>query len=131
MTLVDTSVWIDFFAGKDLPHVKKLEALLINEADIAICGIVLTEILQGIADDKQFKKTRDYLQPLIFLEINTDVWLAAAQLYRQLRKKGITIRRTNDCIIAAIALDYDCCLLHNDRDFSRIAEKTKLKTNCD
>ncbi len=126
MILVDTSVWIDFFSAKELPQVVKLESLLSDEADIAICGIIMTEILQGIADDKQFRRVFDYLQPLIQLPLSDDIYLETARLYRNLRKKGITIRKTNDCIIAATALKYECCLLHNNRDFDLIAKSSSL-----
>ena len=56
MIFVDTSIWIDFFAGRDVPHVAILEQLIINEEDLALCGIVLTEILQGIADDRTYRQ---------------------------------------------------------------------------
>lgn len=58
MILVDTSVWIDFFNGKELPHVVMLETLILQEADIAICGVILTEVLQGISNDKEHKLTQ-------------------------------------------------------------------------
>lgn len=60
MILVDTSVWIDFFNGKDLPHVETLESLISQEADIVICGLILTEVLQGISNDKEHKLTQTY-----------------------------------------------------------------------
>lgn len=130
MILVDTSVWIDFFAGRDLPHVQTLEHLLQTDADLALCGIILTEILQGIAADNQYQQVQDYLQPLLRLEITESVWLSAADLYRTLRKRGMTIRKTNDCVIAATALHYECCLLHNDRDFAAIQQYFPLQTQC-
>lgn len=130
MILVDTSVWIDFFAGRDLPQVQILEYLIQTDADLALCGVILTEILQGISDDKQHQQVREYLDPLLRLEITEPIWLEAAELYRNLRKKGLTIRKTNDCIIAATALHYQACLLHNDRDFEAIQQHYPLKTNC-
>lgn len=129
MILVDTSVWIDFFNGKDLPHVLTLETLITQEADIAICGVILTEVLQGISNDKEYKLTQKYLQALLMLKIKDDVWLYAAEIYRNLRKRGLTVRKINDCIIAATALYYDCVLLHNDKDFSTIQLHYSLKTN--
>ncbi|MEI6708293.1 MAG: PIN domain nuclease [Methylococcales bacterium] len=128
MILVDTSVWIDFFNGKDLPHVATLEFSIQQEVDIAICGVVLTEVLQGISNDKQYLLTQDYLQSLLMLEIKDAIWLQAADIYRQLRKRGLTVRKTNDCIIAATALHYDCLLLHNDKDFATIALHYPLRT---
>ncbi len=128
MILVDTSAWIDFFNGKDLPHVATLEFSIQQEVDIAICGVVLTEVLQGISNDKQHQLTQDYLQSLLMLEIKEGVWLQAADIYRQLRKRGLTVRKTNDCIIAATALHYGCFLLHNDKDFATIELHYPLRT---
>jgi hypothetical protein len=125
--LIDTSAWIDFFAGRDLPHVATLEQFILDNQDLALCGIILTEILQGIADDATQRRVRRYLGPLIMLPMPEAVFVQAADIYRQLRKQGITIRKTNDCIIAATALDHRCQLLHNDKDFVPIAEHYPLK----
>jgi predicted nucleic acid-binding protein len=125
---VDTSVWIDFFAGRDLPHVATLERLILNEEDLALCGIVLTEILQGIASDNTYHRVREHLRPLIMLPMTEAVFIKAADIYRNLRKQGITIRKTNDCIIAATVLEHQCRLLHNDKDFEPIATYFPLQT---
>jgi predicted nucleic acid-binding protein len=125
--LVDTSVWIDFFADRNLPHVDVLEQCILDNEDLALCGIILTEILQGIADDPTHRRVRRYLSPLIMLPMPETVFVRAADIYRKLRKKGITIRKSNDCIIAATALEHHCQLLHNDKDFSPVAEHFPLK----
>jgi len=125
--LVDTSVWIDFFAGRNLPHVDVLEQCILDNEDLALCGIILTEILQGIADDTTHRRVRRYLSPLIMLPMPETVFVRAADVYRKLRKQGITIRKSNDCIIAATALEHHCQLLHNDKDFSPIAKHFPLK----
>lgn len=130
MILVDTSVWIDFFAGRDVPHVHILEQLIQRDADLCISGLILTEVLQGIANDRHHAQVKAYFAPLIRLDIHEAVWLLAADLYRNLRKRGLTIRKTNDCIIAATALHYQCCLLHNDRDFDAIQQYYPLGTDC-
>ncbi len=127
MILVDTSVWIDFFAGRDLPYVVMLEQFILDNEDLALCGIILTEILQGIADDTAHRRVRRYLGPLIMLPMPNSVFARAADIYRKLRKQGITIRKTNDCIIAATALEHHCQLLHNDKDFVPIAKHYPLK----
>ena len=127
MILVDTSVWIDFFAGRDLPHVARLENLILDNEDLALCGIILTEILQGIGDDTTHRRVRRYLSPLIMLPMPETVFVRAADIYRKLRKQGITIRKSNDCIIAATALEHHCTLLHNDKDFAPITEHFLLK----
>jgi hypothetical protein len=125
--LVDTSVWIDFFTGRDLAHVSRLEHLILNNEDLALCGIILTEILQGIGDDTTHRRVRRYLGPLIMLPMSEAVFLRAADIYRYLRMRDITVRKTNDCIIAATALEHHCSLLHNDKDFASIAEYFPLK----
>ena len=127
MILVDTSVWIDFFAGRNLPNVDVLEQCILDNEDLALCGIILTEILQGIADDTTHRRVRRYLSPLIMLPMPETVFVRAADIYRKLRKQGITIRKSNDCIIAATALEHHCQLLHNDKDFSPIAKHFPLK----
>ena len=127
MILVDTSVWIDFFAGRDLPHVARLEQFILDNEDLALCGIILTEILQGISDDTTYRRVRRDLSPLITLPMPPTVFVRAADIYRKLRKLGITIRKSNDCIIAATALEHHCQLLHNDKDFTPVAKNFPLK----
>lgn len=124
---MDTRVWIDFFSGRDLPHVAILEQFVNDNEDLALCGIVLTEIMQGIADDTTRRRVQRYLDPLVMLPMPQSVFIRAADIYRKLRKQGITIRKTNDCIIAATALEYRCQLLHNDRDFFPIENHFPLK----
>ena len=127
MILVDTSVWIDFFAGRDLPHVATLEQFIHDSQDLALCGIILTEILQGIANDTTHRRVRRYLAPLILLPMPEAVFVRAADIYRRLRKQGTTLRKTNDCIIGATVLEHHCRLLHNDKDFASIARHYPLK----
>lgn len=128
MILVDTSVWIDFLRGKDTIHRHTLHNFIAKEEDICLTGIVLTEILQGIYDDKTCQETKHYLLEFPVYEpegINT--YIEAAGIYRTCSKRGKTVRKTIDCLIAAIAIENDLILFHNDRDFNSIAECTELK----
>ena len=127
MILVDTTVWIDFFSARSYPHVKALENLILNREDICLCGIILTEVLQGIRDDSEFSRTRDLLANLVFLPMQYSVFLRSAEIYRNLRRKGITIRKPVDCMIAAIAIEHEIPLLHNDKDFIPIEKHFGLK----
>ncbi len=127
MTLVDTTVWIDFFAAQSLPHVAMLEDLIENREDICICGIILTEVLQGIRKDTEFRKTRNLFKNLILLPMPYTVFLRSAEIYRKLRKKGITIRKPLDCMIASAAIENDIPLLHNDKGFQPIEKHCGLK----
>ncbi|GAB6041558.1 type II toxin-antitoxin system VapC family toxin [Endothiovibrio diazotrophicus] len=94
MILVDTSVWIDFFLDRDTPAAAALEAMIHDGEHLALCGVVLTEILQGIRDERAYGLTRERLEPLIRLPMPEPVFLRAADIYRSLRKRGITIRRS-------------------------------------
>jgi len=127
MILVDTTVWIDFFAARLLPHVVTLETIIKRRENICICGIILAEVLQGIGHDTEFRKTRDLFNSLILLPMPYTVFLRSADIYRKLRKIGITIRKPLDCMIASVAIENDIPLLHNDRDFQPIEERCGLK----
>ena len=128
MVLVDTTVWVDFFGDRPLPHVEALQELIEGDADLCICGVILTEVLQGIRADADYRKTRDYFESLILMPMRRGTYEKSAQLYRSLRKKGVTIRKPIDCMIASVAIEHDLPLLHNDRDFDNIAKHSKLKT---
>ena len=127
MVLVDTTVWIDFFAGQTLTHIETFKSLLEQEEDICICGIILTEVLQGIRKETEFKKTKNLFNSLIFLPMSYSTFLQSAEIYRKLRQKGITIRKSIDCMIASVALENNISLLHNDKDFLPIERYCKLK----
>lgn len=127
MTVVDTSVWIDLFAGRDNPHVTVLESLIEHRDDICLCGIILTEVLQGIRDDKEYSDTESMLANLLFLPMTRETFLLAANIYRSLRARGITIRNSVDCMIAAVCIENNVRLLHNDRDFDLLAVHSELQ----
>ena len=128
MVIVDTTVWIDFFAGQESPHVAALESLVRNKDDICICGVILTEVLQGIHKEKEYKETKERFDSFIFLPMTHATFIKAADIYRSLRRKGITIRKPIDCMIASVAIEHDIQLLHNDRDFDPIEKHFSLKT---
>jgi predicted nucleic acid-binding protein len=127
MVLVDTTAWIDFFAARLSPHVAALESLIERREDICICGIILTEVLQGIRKDSEFQKTRDLFNNLIFLPMHYPVFLRSANIFRKLRSNGMTIRKSLDCMIASVAIENDIPLLHNDKDFQPIEKHCSLK----
>ena len=127
MVLVDTTVWVDFFGDRPLPHVAALQALIENDEDLCLCGVVLAETLQGIRSDADYRRTKEYFDALILMPMRQATFVGAAEIYRSLRKKGITIRTPVDCMIASVAIEHDLPLLHNDRDFDRIARHSKLE----
>ena len=129
--VVDSSVWIDFFNQKSSSQIEIIKSQLLNYSEYSpfvILPIILQEILQGIEDDRQHTVVGNVLSGLERLEINQFLYAEkAADLYRYLRKKGVTVRKANDCLIAAVCIDYQFDILHNDKDFDNIAKYTSLK----
>lgn len=126
--LVDTSVWINFFNGSDSPSVRILEELIEAEEDVVISDLILAEILLGFREDRDFTAARDHLLGFRICSLKAvESYIKAAQIYRDGRKKGLTIRSTIDCIIAQVAIEHDHAILHQDRDFDRIASIRPLK----
>ena len=122
MILIDTTVWIDFFSKRNSRQVVHLVKLIEQREELCLCGIVLTEILQGIKNPREYKQAEDLFGSLLFLSMTRDTFILAADIYRSLRTRGITIRKTLDCMIAAVAIEHKVPLLHNDHDFDPIAK---------
>ena len=128
MILVDTSAWIDFLNGADSKERHALHRLIEKEEDISITEIILTEILQGIREDENFKRVKDYLLEFpIHKPKGIETYLKAADIYRDCRKKGKTVKKTVDCIIAAICIENNLTLFHKDSDFDIMEECAGLK----
>ena len=122
MILIDTSVWLDFFNATGTKTQLHLRHLIEEGEDIAIDDIILAEILQGIKSEKDFKRTKKYLLELpVYSLKNTNSYIEAAQIYRACRRRGLTVRKLIDCLIARTAIENDLCLFHNDKDFNAIA----------
>lgn len=129
MILVDTSVWIDFFNGADTPHRHRLRRMIEEEADLALTGLVLAEVLQGFRHEKDFRAAQEHLLSFPRFDLRSpEDYVGAARLYRECRHRGITIRRPVDCLIAQVALASELTLFHRDSDFDRIAQVHPLKT---
>lgn len=128
MVLVDTSIWIDFFRGNDSPENEVLNQLIASGKDIAICGLIRQEVLQGIRDDVMMKRMQKLLDQLTYLKVREpQTFDHAAEIYRNLRRRGKTIRSPGDCLIAALAIEARVSLLHRDKDFLTIASSSALK----
>lgn len=126
--LFDTSVWIDFSKGKKTTAADLLEKEIYSGRKVFVCPPVYQEVLQGIRSDLEYEELKQLMLSLDFLNVDSYyVAEAAANLYRSLRKKGITIRNSNDCIIACYAIHFNIKIVHTDRDFTKIAEGSQLK----
>lgn len=124
--LVDSTVWIDFLRNTKTPETDKLVELIENRADLCLCGFVLTEVLQGIRDEKQYVATKRQFSDLIYLDSDQSTFELGATIYRNLRKQGITIRNSIDCLIAATVIQHDVSLLEDDRDYQFINDHYPL-----
>jgi len=124
--IADTSVWIDYFGGIDSAEANALDSTLEN-GTVAIGDIIFLEILQGFRNDKDYKIARTKLDVLDHYEmLGKSMVVKCADNYRFLRKKGITIRKTNDVIIATFCIENKVPLLFSDRDFLPFAKHLKL-----
>ena len=127
MIIVDSSVWIDYFTGKNTSGAEKLDSLL-GEELVAIGDLILVEVLQGFRTDKDFRQAKRLLLSLAIVNIlDTTIALKSAANFRTLRKKGITVRKTIDTIIATYCIENKLPLLHSDKDFQPFHQHLKLK----
>ena len=84
-------------------------------------------MLQGVGNDEHYQKIKNSL--LEFNILNEDpieAAIGAANIYRKLRKKGLTIRKSNDCLIAWFSIKNSLEIVHNDRDFDVILNNIEL-----
>ena len=122
MLLLDSSVWIDSMLGRVTDATRFVESRDEGE-EIATTGIVFQEVLQGIRSPGHYDRMRQVLWSLLVLEPRElSTYEVAAQLYARARQKGFTVRKPNDCLIAALALEHGALLVHNDRDFLALAQ---------
>jgi predicted nucleic acid-binding protein len=124
--LVDSTVFIDFFRGRETAQTSRLEQCFQNGDDICYCGFVLLEVLQGIRDEKELVTVKHQFENLIYLEDDRSTFELGATIYRELRRKGITIRNSIDCLIAATVIQHGVNFLENDRDYKFIDEHYPL-----
>lgn len=126
--IFDTSIWIDFLRNKSNPGAVLLTSYIENNDQVLLIPVILQEILQGIRSDTQYQQVKDILSYFSMLQLSpVRAAIGAADLYRSLRKKGLTIRKSNDCLIAFYAIEFSIPLVHSDIDFDLISKHTKLK----
>jgi predicted nucleic acid-binding protein len=127
MTIVDTTVWVDY-----LLNVENLQTLWLDRelsgGALGLTDLVLCEVLQGLRSDNQFEAVRGQLSAYpIFNTGGEVIAVESAANYRYLRARGLTIRKTIDCIIATYCIRHGHTLLHNDRDFDPFEEHLGLR----
>jgi predicted nucleic acid-binding protein len=124
MVLVDTSVWIDLFRERRSTPAARLRRILDDGSDFAVAHVIVQELLQGAANQREFALLYEYFttQRVLASEDALNAHCRAARLYFNCRRRGFTPRSTIDCLIAQIAVEHRVPLLHNDQDFERIAK---------
>lgn len=121
MTVVDSSVWIDFLNGRNARHVRRLRALLGTD-EIVVGDLMLCEVLQGLDSERAAREVEALLRRFEIVPMAGDVIAtAAARNFRSLRGRGVTVRKTIDLLIGTWCIENRRPLLHNDSDFRPMA----------
>jgi len=127
MVIVDSSVWIDAFNQKLTPQTLWLDSAF-NRQRIGLTSLILCEVLRGIRPDREFRETADYLHGFtVFEGATSSLAVAAAQNFRILQQRGITVRKTIDCLIATFCIKEGYELLHRDKDFNGFEDFLELQ----
>ncbi|MBA3510032.1 MAG: PIN domain nuclease [Thermoleophilaceae bacterium] len=128
MLLADTSAWIEYLRATGSVCHERLRVAIEHGDPIATMGTVLMEVLAGAADERhanQLTRLLSSCATYVPLEEPND-HEAAAALYRAGRTGGVTVRRSADCLIAAVAIRVRATVLHRDADFDAIAQNSPL-----
>jgi predicted nucleic acid-binding protein len=125
--IVDSSVWIDYFNGRDTPQTSTLDTFLgVEPLDIG--DLILTEVLQGFKSDADYNTAKQVLLSLsVFEMLGLELAIKAADNFRALRKRGVTVRKTADVIIATFCIEARHSLLFADRDFQPFVDHLGLR----
>ena len=126
MVIVDSSVWIDALWGTVNRHTLWLRKN--TEEQVGLNSLILYEVLQGVRSQMLFRESRRYLTNFpVFDPLTPELAVAAAQNYRLLRGRGVTVSKPVDCIIATFCIESGHKLLHRDSDFDAFELHLGLK----
>ena len=126
LVLIDTSGWICFFSRRGFEEIKKTISTLLDEDRAAIAGPILVELIQGTRTVEEKETIKRLLRGIHWLSVTDDHWHKTAEMAFNLRRKGITSSAI-DTLIATLAIEYRCILLHKDSHFELIARNSSLK----
>lgn len=127
MLIVDSSVWIDGLRGRATPQVARLVEIGGHEP-LGVSDLIIHEVLRGVRGGRRFQEVRSMLlEYQVFLMGGAELAVKAAQNYRELRRRGITVRGPVDCLIATFCIETGHQLLHNDRDFDQFEQHLGLQ----
>jgi len=124
--VVDSSVWIDFFNGRNAPHVRRL-SMVLGAEEVIVGDLMLCEVLLGLDGERAAREVEALLRRFEILPMAGDaIAVAAARNFRSLRRLGITVRKTIDLLIGTWCIENRMPLLHNDGDFRPMARHLGL-----
>ena len=126
MLLIDTSIWISIFRDRS-GQVRQQVETLIADREVFLTRFTQLELLQGSLNEQEWDLLSTYLEVQNYVELTPHDWEAAARIYYDLRRQGLTVRSPIDCCIAQAALGNNLLLVHNDRDFETIAQLRSLQ----
>ena len=127
MVVVDSSVWIDYFNGRETRQTELLDSLL-GRRELIVGDLILTEVLQGFRSDREFRQVRRlFLAFPAVAMVGATLALRAAENYRRLRRRGISVRKTIDVLIATYCISRRLPLLHADADFDPMVRHLGLR----
>lgn len=127
MTLVDTSAWVEFLRDTGNAVCVGVDQLL--DGDIATCDPIRMEVLAGARDETHLNDLRRLLARASAVAVEPVDYEEAAALYRTCRRRGETVRKLIDCLIAAVAIRADLPVLHADADFDILGRHTRLRVH--
>jgi len=127
--VVDTSVWIDYFNGQQTRQTERLHHVL-GQEEVIVGDVILTEVLQGFRRDADFHRARELFRafPVVSM-LGPDMAIKSAGNYRTLRKRGATVRKTIDVMIATWCIEHALPLLYSDRDFEPAVQYLGLQAS--
>ena len=127
MIVVDSSVWIDYLRNERTDQVRILDASIGREP-IVVGDLVLCEVLQGLQSESEARRVEAALRDFVHLPmLDPELAMQAAANYRQLRRLGVTVRKTIDIIIGTFCIERNHMLLHDDRDFDPMQRHLGLR----
>lgn len=118
--LVDTSIWVEFFRGRN-QKVKAYVSSLIKSQQACLAGVVIAELFHGVRKKNELKLLKETLPALSYFEVTRDVWEKTGEILRKLRLRGVTLPLT-DVLLAAIAAENKCEILTYDNHFQKLEE---------
>lgn len=121
MTLVDSSLAVDFLRGTLAEESMRLMQRLLLYEEIAISHLIWTELYQGARGKREEQRLNEYLKSCKLYSFDKDCWFETAKIGRTCIRNGVNVP-LSDIQIQACANRYGLELIHNDKHFELIQE---------